>query len=196
MRPSLAVLTLAAFLSLGLSPARADGPSLSLSLERAAGLSLVSDGRDTASQVAIGGPSALVVAYPLVAVDYLAPGGLTLGGGFAYTRLKLDEYTVTRVSVEPRIGVRIVLGPRFELVPRAALALGNTNSGSERSSVSSDTTSVHGSLSLVGVWRLGAHFNLLTAAAVERQLDDPDRVDGVGRNVNSVQLWFGFGGYL
>ena len=179
------------------SAARAAEPTASLSLERVVNASLISGGSTASSVIGIGGPAYTVYSHPLLAVDYLSPAGVTAGAGIAFTRLAGKTSGITNLMLEPRLGYRVTMRPGFELVPRLALPLGRTILSSDDSASDSTRWWISAALSAVGVARLGAHFNLLTAFTADRVLaTSSSSAGGDDPSILSVHAWMGIGGYF
>jgi hypothetical protein len=117
--------------------ARADeSPSLSLSIERVAGMAYgsarptSSDTSFSATTFGITGPAINPIALPRVGADALLPIGLTLGGalGYGYASLTVSPDGQTSQSItgnawliSPRVGYLLHLGPLLDLWPRVGV---------------------------------------------------------------------------
>jgi hypothetical protein len=116
-----------------------DSPSLSLSIERVAGISFTSlhpsgaNGTYGITTVGIGGLALSPVALPRVGADVLLPMGLTLGGAIGFGNVSLSyspdsgqsssggSESINAWLLAPRVGYQFHLGPIFDLWPRAGV---------------------------------------------------------------------------
>jgi hypothetical protein len=133
----LSLLLAVPFLAFARSARAEDGPaSLSLSIERAAGVSFTSikpsgsSGTWGLTTVGIGGPAISPIALPRVGADVLLPMGLTLGGALGYGNTSFSyspdngqsqSLSANAWLLTPRIGYLIHAGPIFDVWPRAGV---------------------------------------------------------------------------
>jgi hypothetical protein len=207
-----------------------DKPSFSLAFERVGGVSYAraaeksDDGRNESGSLTTFGVGLANVnpyAFTRLGVDYLTPAGLTVGGGIGVARFSMsstsssgvtrDQGSVTAYLINPRVGYRIPLSPKFDLTPRIGVTfLGGgvspSSSNGETSSGSIFSVAVGGEG--VAAYRLTPSFNLLAGAAFDHTVaasvtntqksptGSTTETEKVKGSLFSAQLWLGIGGYL
>lgn len=201
------------------APARP--PSISIALERVGGLSYAktsaSNSNDSASLFSIGVAGATINPYaiPRLGIDYITPGGLTVGGALGFTRFSgssssgntsSDLGSVTLYTLTPRVGYRIPLSPRVDLTPRGGLTLagGSITTGDGRDS--NGVFAVAVGVDAPFAFRLTDSFNILAGAGADFTVAaTASSTSNSGASSSSsdikgsfwsLQAWLGIGGYL
>jgi hypothetical protein len=137
---------------------------------------------------------------PRLAGDYLVNGKLALGLAVGIWRVGQSENSVRMGSaysftLAPRVGYRIAVGRRLDVVPRLGVF---TSNGETHEAVKSFAVGV--SAEGAFVWRLAESFNVLTAISLDQAITESTTQGGAdhypGGRTTTVQLWLGLGGYL
>lgn len=203
-------------------------PVVSVALERVGGVSYSklspSEGNGSASLTAFGLGSININPYtaPRLGIDYIAPSGVTLGGGLGFARLSAsadggssssDVGPLFLYTFSPRVGYRIPLSSKFDLTPRAGVTLAG-GSLSLDNDQSVGVFAVALSAEATGALRLTRSFNLLAGVAFDQTVSATSsattKTTSSNGNVTTThtsdqdikgslftgQLWLGIGGYL
>ena len=205
---------------------KGSAPSVSMALERVGGVSYSSvsgdkssDGSGSLFALGIGSVNVNPYTAPRLGIDYILPIGLTLGGGLGFGHFSLSAKgsdgksqglgSLSLYTLTPRVGYRVALSDRFDLVPRAGVTLAggsvSSNDGRDSSGVFALALSAEGA----GVLRLTSSFNLLAGVGIDQTVaatasSSTTTSSGGTRSASSdikgslfsAQLWLGMGGYL
>jgi hypothetical protein len=202
-------------------------PSVSLAFERLGGVSYAratekeDDGRNEAvglTTFGVGVANVNPYAFTRLGVDYLLPMGVTLGAGVGFARFSAssrsstgvtrDQGSVTAYLINPRVGYRIPVSPKFDLTPRVGMTfLGGAVSPSDNESSGSVFAAAIGG-EAVATYRATSSFNLLAGLAFDHTVSatvTSEQTTSTGTTSSSekikgsllsAQLWLGIGGYL
>ena len=176
---------------------------VSLALERIGGVGSGTISFDKTSShssvfvLGIGGERADPNSVPRVGVDYVFPGGFSIGAAFGFSEVDSssvpgkDGPSIIYFTAVGRVGYRLALAEWADLTPRIGVSGASASTHQGSSSVTGSF--VGGELEAPLAFRLTPSFNLLVAPEMMVARTAGDASPGT---FFSLQAWLGVGGYL